>query len=247
MVIRIGFKLTQAIPQEIYDTFSFVDSKPKFVDQRFFKDQLFRDVVNANMQKVVRSFQEKPKLKNIFEALEVKREENRYLKNHIELLCEVTCQVGKDIGWISEKNLEKMVYISYLHDVRYFAKPSLAKIRDKKEFELRKAILSEEERKLFMEGPEYSAALAKDDDSSFPDAHKILLQHRERPNGRGFPHGEKASALAPLSCLFMVCHEFVDYLIADEEWSYEEFVSRNRHSYVGPYFNKIFQVFEDLK
>ena len=134
-----------------------------------------------------------------------------------------------------------------MHDIHYFERPYLARVADLRELDFHKAKYSEEDRKVYLAGPAYAAELAKDDQAAFADTQKILLQQKERPNGKGFPNGIKSAQLAPLSCLFIVCHEFVDYLIEDSNWSYEDFTKRYKRAFTGPYFHKIFQVFDELQ
>jgi HD-GYP domain-containing protein (c-di-GMP phosphodiesterase class II) len=244
--MKVGIQLLGLIPEPIFQAFLKRDQLIVFQDAELMKDQGFRDSVHLKMKHTMAKLSQKPLLKDLFARLAANRDSTHYLRNHIDVLCEVTCHIGKNVGWVTESTIEKLVYVSYLHDVGYFDHPRLAKIKSKRELELQKNIYTKEEQELFIKGPTYASALAHQDDDFAPDAHKILLQHKERPDGSGLPIGLKGSQLAPLSCLFMLCHEFVDYFLENENWTYSEFIAIHQRIYTGPYFHKIFQVFENL-
>jgi len=44
-----------------------------------------------------------------------------------------------------------------------------------------------------------------------------------------------------LSCLFIVSHFFVDYVLAIPDWSVEDFIKTHQKFLKGQYFYKIFQ------
>ncbi len=244
--LKIGVMLFEPIPDQIFEQYIHNDRPIALDNERFFKDRIFRDSVHLNMSSTARRLGQNATIANAFKKLSVKRDGNTYLKNHIELLCEVTCEIGRALGWITEPNIEKLIYVSYLHDIHYFDRPYLARISSPRELELRRSELTEEDVKIFFEGPVYAAEIAKDDDRAAPDTHKILIQHRELPDGKGFPAGLKPSQMIPLSCLFVICHEFVDYVIETPDWTYKEFLRNTENTYKGMYFKKILQVFERL-
>jgi HD-GYP domain-containing protein (c-di-GMP phosphodiesterase class II) len=177
----------------------------------------------------------------LLQRFELGSRNSPYLKKHVELLCEVMCGLGTRLGWVSSATLDKLIYMSYLHDARYFGWPALARIRDLREFEKVMGTLSPEEQRAYLEGPAYAAELARQDSESHPDASKVLLQQKELPDGNGFPGRLMGSQLLPLSCLFIVSHAFVDYVYDHPDWSLQDFVKTHRKIYKGTYFQKIFQ------
>ena len=154
--------------------------------------------------------------------------------------------MGKTLGWVSEGTVEKLIYVAHVHDIRYFEKPFLARFRTRAEFNLKKHPMSDEESKMFLEKPSYAAGIAMEDESNSADVKKLLLQQKERSDGSGFPGGLRSPQFAPLSCLFILSHEFVDYVLTDPYWNTKEFVSQSRESFKGPYFLKILQIFSEM-
>ncbi len=242
----LGLNLRKEIPDEVFNEFIHVDRPVEVDPKKLYLDQSYRTTVRDNMKQVVSKLEKKSKLAAALKLLKVNREGTAYLKNHIELLCETMGSIGKTLGWVTDGSLEKLVYVAYMHDIHYFEHPHLAKIPDLETFELKKASLSPAEQKIYFDGPAYAAMLAAEDDNNSPDVEKILMQQKERPDGTGFPAGLRSHQLAPLSCLFIVCHEFVDYVLTETKWSFREFVMRFRPDLKGPYFAKIFQVMMDL-
>ncbi|NDG86161.1 MAG: hypothetical protein EBX52_14120, partial [Proteobacteria bacterium] len=213
---------------------------------KFFVDQEYFETVRSNMEDTIRKLEKRPKLATAMKTLQLEREGN-YLKTHIDLLCYVSCSIGRMLGWVTQKTIDKLILSAYLHDIRYFENPKLARIPSLAEFNAVKGTLTEEEQKIFLDGPAYSARIAKDEASDSLDVERILLQQKERPDGTGFPQGVDFKQLFPLSCLFMVSHEFVDYVYSTPNWSFREFTVKARAVFKGPYFIKILEVFDQLR
>jgi len=244
--LSCGLHLKKEIPDEVFEQFIHV-VRPLEVDpQRLYADREYRTVVRNNMKQVIAKLEKKPKFATGIKVLKIDREGTNYLKDHTELLCEVLCSVGKTLGWMTEGTIEKLIYVAYLHDIRFFKHPHLARIADFDEFKQKKSTLSVIEQQMFLEAPAYSVMIASEDESNSPDVEKILIQQHERPDGNGYPAGIRTMQLAPLSCLFILCHEFVDYVLAEPKWSFREFVVRERPIYKGTYFAKILQAMMTL-
>ena len=58
-----------------------------------------------------------------------------------------------------------------------------------------------------------AAALAKEFEFFHPDIQILVEQHHELPDGTGFPQALKANRVHPLSAIFIVAEDFVDYFI----------------------------------
>jgi len=213
--------------------------------EKFFADQEYFETVRSNMEDTIRKLEKLPKIATAMKTLQVEREGN-YLKTHIDLLCYVSCSIGRMLGWVTQKTIDKLILAAYLHDIRYFENPKLARIPSLAEFNAVKSTLTGEEQKIFLEGPAYSARIARDESADSLDVERILLQQKERSDGSGFPEGVDFKQLFPLSCLFMVSHEFVDYVYANPKWSFREFTTKTRTTFKGPYFIKILEIFDQL-
>ena len=237
---KIGIQFSTTLPKATLERFCLRDKTLSIDEEKFIKDQSFRKNVHERMDEMQKRFSRKRNFKKIFDQIDMRKHEHHYLKSHIEMLAEVMCGLGYSIGWVSEATMDKLIYLAYLHDARYFSHPKLAKISSKKEFEKRIENFTKEEEIIFFEGPLYASELARSDTESYPDASKILLQQKEIPDGSGFPYAITTSQFLPFSCLFIVSHAFVDYVLSHPDWSMDDFVKTHEKTLKGNYFNKIF-------
>ncbi len=234
------------LSEDQFNRFAQVPRASSVEPEKFFSDQEYFQTVRSNMDSIIAKLEKRPKLASAMKTLQINRDGN-YIKTHIDLLCYVSCSVGRSLGWVTDSTIDKLIYVAYLHDIRYFETPHLAKIPSLAAFNEKKSTLSEEEQKAFLDGPSYSAIMAKDDEPGSLDVERILIQQKERPDGTGFPSGITFKQLFPLSCLFIICHEFVDYVYSRPNWNFKEFVTEARPVFKGPYFIKILQAFEELE
>jgi len=234
------------IPEDFFKDFIRLPRSANIDPEKFFQDQEYFQTVRSNMDSIISKLEKRPKFATAMKTLKVDRNGN-YLKTHIDLLCYVSCSIGRTLGWVTESTIDKLIYVSYLHDLRYFELPKLARIPSKAAFDSQKSSLTPDEQKIYLEGPSYSALMSKDDEMNSIDVERILLQQKERPDGSGFPSGITFKQLFPLSCLFIISHEFVDYIYETPDWSFRKFVDAVRPQFKGPYFIKILQAIEELE
>ena len=238
---KIGISLQPGLDAGTLERFIAKRNLFSITEEQLVRDESFRRDVVDNMDGIRKTLSKEKHLKDWFASFERSRSENFYLKQHIHLLCQVLCGLGTRLGWISDRSIDKLIYVAYLHDIRFAKMPHLARIRSLEEFEQVRGTLPEEERRAFLEAPAYAADLARRDLESYPDAIKMLLQQKELPDGSGFPHSLTSSQIAPLSALFIVAHYFVDYVIDHPDWSSRDFVKTYQTRLKGQYFQKIFQ------
>ncbi len=241
----LALELSRELSASEFDFFIENPRRAGVDPEKFFHDQDYFETVRSNMDDIIKKLEKRPKLATAMKTLQVNRDGN-YLKTHIDLLCYVSCSIGRMLGWVTQKTLDKLILAAYLHDIRYFEHPKLARISSLADFHSLKGNLTEEEQKIFLEGPSYSARMAKDEASDSLDAERILIQQKERPDGTGFPEGVDFKHLYPLSCLFMVSHEFVDYVYSTPNWNFRDFTVKARTVFKGPYFIKILEIFDQL-
>jgi hypothetical protein len=240
---RMGIELSELIPKPILDQFSIRTSLYELSDEQLVRDAIFRKKVHENMKETLEKLSKHKLLKKFFAHLDFDRMDNDYVKIHIRLLCEILCGLGTRLGWVTDKTMDKLVYVAFMHDVALLQYPELAKIKSKRQLEaLPMGEITEEEVKRYLEAPLHAAELARLDPESYPDAVRILLQQRELPDGSGFPYGINGSQLVPLSCLFIFSHYLVDYMINDPDWTITDFVKSHQWILKGTYFTKITQL-----
>ncbi len=236
---KVGMKFAESLQETLIERFVKKTTVFSIEDKQLVRDQEFRENVKAKIGAIHKDLTKKGPFRKFLSILEQGGGDAHYLKQHIHLLCQVMAGLGTRLGWISEKSVDKLIYIAYLHDIRFAQHPHLARIQGKRDYLQIEATLSEDEKTAFLESPAYAAEIARQDLSSFPDAIKILLQQKELPDSSGFPHGISGAQIAPLSSLFIVSHYFVDYVIENPSWTVEEFIKIHKNLLKGNYFQKI--------
>lgn len=123
--------------------------------------------------------------------------DSRYC-NHISLVALISCSIAQSIGWNSESTKQKLVMAALLHD--YLVEESVYENLD-----------SAENEPFYKKHPLAIAEYARTLKGLSSEVDHILLQHHEKPNGKGFPRGLLAHQISPLTALFILSEEVVTY------------------------------------
>jgi hypothetical protein len=80
------------------------------------------------------------------------------------------------------------------------------------------------------------------------DVRNIIAQHHERPGSEGFPRGLAATAITPLSCIFILSHELSNKILSED--SIESNLSLIQANFEARYnkgnFKKVFESFSSV-
>ncbi len=123
--------------------------------------------------------------------------ESRY-GSHISLLALISCSIAQNLGWNSESTKQKLVMAALLHD--YLVDESMYENLE-----------SAENDPFYKKHPVAIAEYARTLKGLSNDVDQILLQHHEKPDGKGFPRGLTAQQISPLSALFILCEDLVTF------------------------------------
>jgi HD-GYP domain-containing protein (c-di-GMP phosphodiesterase class II) len=155
-------------------------------------------------------------LKAIVQALEIRNYESY---GHSERVVTFSLRIGYELG-LDKETLKALELGALLHDVGKIAIP---------DYVLRKTTqLSEDEWKKLMLHPLYGQRMLKNI-PSLERAIKVVTQHHERWDGKGYPFGLKGEEIDICARIFAIADAF-DLMISDEIYqlgaSYEEAVAR---------------------
>ncbi|WP_417334948.1 hypothetical protein [Halobacteriovorax marinus] len=217
------------------------------VDGTFKLSDEFKKDIDKKVHKAIKVMTKANNLKKFFQKLSVDRNPDQYVKIHINLLCKITCAIADIMEWNHESTLEKLIYVSYMHDITMVEMPHVARIENMEAFEKIKDTLSETEQKMYLNHPQIIADMVLETDDYPVDAEKIILQHHELPGQKGFPHKIQTTRILPLSCLFIIAHDLVDYIIENPEWTLEDYIPICKEKFSGPGFTKIIRKLPELK
>lgn len=205
-----------------------------------------QEMTKTNVKLVIRAIGNQPTLSSLFDRIH--REMGQYIVSHSLLLSEVSCVLAANVTWLSDLTFQKLVLAAMFHDIT-IKNHELAKISDMKEAQDHPEQLKLETLEDFRHHPLHAAELVNQLHNVPPDVDNIIRQHHERPNGSGFPHGIGIQYFSPLSCVFIIAHDFVDYALKNSDLSVKvsilDFFEKHKLDYSQGYFKKIIKTLED--
>ena len=135
-------------------------------------------------------------------------------ENYISELSTLTSYLSisclSELPWGNPKNFTKFALASIIQDAA-LNDEELAKVchLDSEEFKR----LNEAEKTRVVEHPSKAVEILDHLEGMDQDIKDIVMQHHERPQGKGFPWGLKDNELNPLSNLYIICHEYAHRII----------------------------------
>lgn len=169
-------------------------------------------------------------------AANKKRLSETYLSQHSILVGQMAGFMASRMGWVSRLNIYKLALAGFLHDL-YLDSSALAFISSQSEFEE----LPEKERLKVLMHPQLAADLARTLTWAPPDVARIVEEHHENALGTGFPKALPGHLLSPLSSVFIIAHDAVDYLLMRPgQASIDQFLKSHTRHYQTGVFKKIF-------
>lgn len=166
-------------------------------------NRIHQDFVNKSLESTLDQLR---KSKDLFQKLKGLLQNDDYVVNHSVLNIYFASYLLSKLNWSSEQSLRQMTYACFYHDFE-IRDNDLAKLNHPNEID------SEEHQTIIKTHPEKAAQLIDQLPGLNQDAYKIVLDHHERPDGTGFPQGLQAASIPPMSCVFILSHEIVDFLI----------------------------------
>jgi HD-GYP domain-containing protein (c-di-GMP phosphodiesterase class II) len=172
--------------------------------QRFGFSEDVQAVAHANVALAVQNIQKSPELSLLFKDFMV--DPSAYLPSHSVVLAYVCCGIASLMGWKSDMTFYKLTLAAFLHDI-LLKNPELARIQTLHELERTDVIYTAENLKEYMAHPQTCSALLRNVKDIPLDVDIVILQHHERPDGKGFPGRLNYMKISPLSAVFILAHE----------------------------------------
>jgi HD-GYP domain-containing protein (c-di-GMP phosphodiesterase class II) len=163
---------------------------------------------------------------------------------HISLQTYLLCAFGSTLGWIGEAGQVKLALAALLHDIT--VDEEIYKNLSNWNHRAANPLDKSEETLRYRMHPFEASKIARSLDSISPDVEQIILQHHEQKDGSGFPRALDASRISPLSALFIIVEDFVEFIGDGEnlETSITDFFMWGSASYDLGHFAKIFKALE---
>jgi response regulator RpfG family c-di-GMP phosphodiesterase len=167
-----------------------------------------QELAKKTVNLLVKGLGGNPQLSIILKKL--KKQEGKYIASHSVMLAEICCAMASRIGMNSATTFMKLGLASFLHDLT-FVENRLALLCDFQECSEKN--LTSKQLQEVKHHPVKAAELARKIHQIPPDVDTIVLQHHERPDGSGFPRGLFAHQMFPLSCLFVIAEDLLEYFL----------------------------------
>ncbi len=148
--------------------------------------------------------------KNIESKIKTLMKNYSYHTSHSILCMYIASNIIKKTKFSYEETLRKIAMASFFHDISIdndTAERELSEIQNNNVEGLSNL------QKRLIEHPRQSALIFKKlKDDKFNEVIKIIEEHHEAPNAKGYPRGLDAFQITPLSALFILSHEIANNL-----------------------------------
>ncbi len=195
-------------------------------------------IAQTNVKVIMKSVGKEPQLADIYRRFS--EENGKYIITHSVILAAVACILAANVSWLSTYTFQKLVFAALFHDIT-LKNHELAKVRTVEEALENRSLLIEDTLEGLTQHPIHAAELLSKIENCPPDVDSIVRQHHERPDGTGFPSKVTHKNLTPLSCLFIMAHDYVDRVLIDKRSKLDFFVFLNetKDIYSQGFFRKI--------
>ena len=194
-----------------------------------------QEVAKSSVNLALKSMGSSPKLSLILRDLKGKKDD--YISSHSYMVGQVACALAHQLEWNSTGTYYKLTLAAFLHDIA-LNDTTLAEVRSLDEAK-KSGKFTNEQLQLIKMHPMKAAEYSQQFSEIPSDIDQIIAQHHERPDGTGFPRGLGGKSLTPLSSLFIVAHDLVDYSAIHPEASITTFFEEKKGSYDVGQFKKI--------
>lgn len=208
-------------------------------------EETFVKEVHEKSKQVLNEMRKNKDLAKLLKLLDVDRDPKSYFKNRIQLVCTISCALAKELSWSSDAMFEKFIYVAHMHDLSLISHPRLFRLEHNWQIEVLPNI-TEDEKKLFLEHPNYVAELVSKDSKAPPEAESMIRQHHERANGKGFPEGLPSARIMPTAALMQLSINLAQYILENPKWDFKTYIEKNGPLFKGGPFTKILKALETV-
>ena len=192
-------------------------------------------IARSSINLTLKAMGSSPKLSSILSNLEKRKE--GYISSHSFSVGQVACAIAHQIGWNSAGTYYKLTLAAFLHDI-IFSDNKLAEVASYEEA-IRSGQFTDAELQTILTHPTNGSEHSKQFTEIPADIDQIIAEHHERPDGTGFPNRIPGKTIAPLSALFIMAHDLVNYSKDQPESTIESFLQKNASYYDVGQFKKI--------
>jgi hypothetical protein len=204
-----------------------------------------REVIKTNIMVTVKTMGANPRLKNVLARLTA--DKNKYISSHSVLLSQLTCSIAGAMEWGSESTFLKLTMASFFHDIT-LTDHRAAQMQTREDIQAHSKTYSKEAIREYLLHAAKAAEMTHDFGEVPPDVDTIIAQHHEKPDGTGFPRGLNHKNIIPLSCVFIVAHDLLSWMLKKgERFDIAEFIEARKELYAAGNFRKVLARLENIE
>lgn len=192
-----------------------------------------QSIAKSSVAMTVKLIGTKPKLSKILSDL--KKKEGSYISSHSISLGTLSCAIAYKLEWHSAATFFKLSLAAFMHDIAISDK--LAQVNDLKSAS-KDEFTSDELNKIKLH-PVHAADYVRKMSEIPADVDQIVFQHHERPDGSGFPRSLTGKFISPLSAVFIVAHDVIEFMRLRPAEPIEVFLKETEEKYHQGVFRKI--------
>jgi hypothetical protein len=199
-------------------------------------------IAKGQIDLAIKSLGKSPSLKNILSKLD--QFNGKYLTAHSCLTGVIACSIASQLDWGSEATFYKLNLAAFLHDI-VFDDSELAACATIEEAESK---FSVSQVLIYKNHATDAADISRKFTGVPPDVDSIIVQHHELPDGTGFPRKITHSYVTPLSAVFVIAHDFADFVLKNGIKNYrtDSFIRAMQAKYPQNRYKKSIQVIQTL-
>jgi response regulator RpfG family c-di-GMP phosphodiesterase len=196
-------KRVEQKPEALFEIMGLTYSMSKDHLQSLRVSSLQIELVNESLRMV---FQDISANSDLFDKLKEMFDVKNYMADHSFLVIYLASQILNKMGHSNPSLLKQVSYAAFFHDIA-LKDETMAMITHLNQVE------DPQEKLIISKHMEVAAKLLEDLPGINHDAHNMIMEHHELPDGSGFPLGMDGSRISKMSAIFIVSHIIVDALI----------------------------------
>lgn len=176
----------------------------------------------------------------------IENNEYKYELTHSMLICFLSSAIAEKFKFQHPYACENIALAAFFHDI------SLEAYQIENEPKFREALrqgipINKSDVDIIRQHPTKSIEMLANWNLCPNEVIAIIANHCERPDGRGFPKGIKASEFDEMSACFVFCEDLINFFLSSRSKSkVNEFLIKNEALYSAPPFKNFAEIIREL-
>ncbi|MGK5089370.1 HD domain-containing phosphohydrolase [Bdellovibrionota bacterium FG-2] len=167
-----------------------------------------RELTKASVSLVIKQVGKSPQLSDVFQRID--DEMGQYIVRHSLALAQIACVFAAKVDMQSDTTFQKLSLAALFHDIT-IKNNELAKEESLQSAQKKSDLFVLETLEEFKNHPIKAAELVSQLPDVASDVNAIVRQHHEKLDGTGFPFGIGHQYVSPLSCVFIIAHDYLNF------------------------------------